>query len=109
VSNVLSGATAAAITGLPTAFSIRPEKIRLANGSGGVPEGCCRVQGQIESVLYYGSSTRYNVALEGGGELTVIEQNRETRHEDAQQQGMPVLLWWERRHNQILGQPAERV
>src|SRR5689334_10612743 len=60
VSNVLSGATAAAITGLPTAFSIRPEKIRLANGSGGVPEGCCRVQGQIESVLYYGSSTRYN-------------------------------------------------
>ena len=44
--------------------------------------------GRIDSVLYLGASTRYDVALDGGGELTVIEQNRESAgRDDLRQQG----------------------
>jgi putative spermidine/putrescine transport system ATP-binding protein len=47
-------------------------------------------------VLYLGANTRYLVALEGGGELTVLAQNRDTHFEPAQ--GEAVRLWWDPRH-----------
>mgnify|MGYP001555135853 CR=1 FL=1 len=50
----------------------------------------------MESVLYLGANTRYQVALEGGGELTVLVQNRDAQPETGQ--GEPVRLWWDPRH-----------
>src|SRR5690606_2101125 len=77
VSNLLDGEVARSITGSPAAFSIRPEKIRIAPPAAPVPAGCCDASGRIASVLYLGAHTRYAVALDGGGELAVIDQNRD--------------------------------
>ncbi|MEA2779772.1 MAG: putative spermidine/putrescine transport system ATP-binding protein [Rhodospirillaceae bacterium] len=101
VSNMLSGAAAAAIAGAPAVFSIRPEKIRMAAPGTPAPDDACAVDGTIASVLYLGANTRFNVALPAGGELTVIEQNREeTASTASARQGQPVRLIWRRAHIQ---------
>jgi len=106
VSNLLEGAAAAAIAGAPRAFSIRPEKIRLAAPDAAVPADCFAVAGRVASVLYFGANTRFNVVLDGGGELTVIDQNRETSGLAAgPEPGRPVRLIWRRAHNQYIGRP----
>jgi len=104
ISNLLDGEAAAAITGALAPFSIRPEKIRITAPDEPVPSDCCAAAGRIASVLYLGASTRYNVALDAGGELTVIDQNREEAGERAaREQGRAVRLIWRRRHNQPIG------
>jgi putative spermidine/putrescine transport system ATP-binding protein len=108
VSNILTGVAARAIAGAPAAFSIRPEKITLIMGGEEMPPaGSCVARGKIESLLYLGSSTRFNVTLEGGGELTVIEQNRSGgARGGAEMQGRPVLLWWRKDHMQGMAETA---
>jgi putative spermidine/putrescine transport system ATP-binding protein len=107
VSNILSDGAATAITGSAQAFSIRPEKIVMAGADAAAPNDACAVDGQVASVLYLGASTRFVVTLTTGGELTVIDQNRETRGAGvAAMQGQPVRLWWRRSHMQIIGEPA---
>jgi putative spermidine/putrescine transport system ATP-binding protein len=82
-------------------FSIRPEKIRMAAPGTPAPDDACAVDGTIASVLYLGANTRFNVALPAGGELTVIEQNREeTASTASARQGQPVRLIWRRAHIQ---------
>ncbi len=103
VSNILSGAAAAAVAGAPPAFSIRPEKIRLAPPGSTVPGDSCAADGTIASVLYLGASTRFGIALAGGGELIVIEQNREETAESVSgRQGQPVRLIWHRANIQAM-------
>jgi len=103
VSNILSGAAAAAVAGAPPAFSIRPEKIRLAPPGSAVPGDSCAADGTIASVLYLGASTRFGIALAGGGELIVIEQNREETAESVSgRQGQPVRLIWHRANIQAM-------
>jgi putative spermidine/putrescine transport system ATP-binding protein len=107
VSNLLDGAAATAITGIAQPFSIRPEKIVMAPPGSGVGAECLAADGTIDSVLYLGSSTRYNVALAKGGELTVIDQNRESPAADGwRHQGSPVRLIWQRDHIQHIGRAA---
>jgi putative spermidine/putrescine transport system ATP-binding protein len=107
VSNLLDGAAAAAITGVARPFSIRPEKIVMAPPGSGVGAECLAADGTIDSVLYLGSSTRYNVSLARGGELTVIDQNRESPAADGwRHQGNPVRLIWQRDHIQHIGPAA---
>ena len=101
VSNILSGSAAAAVAGAPAAFSIRPEKILLAAPDTPVPADSCAADGTIASVLYLGASTRFGVALAQGGELIVIEQNREeTAVSASARQGHAVRLIWQRAHIQ---------
>jgi putative spermidine/putrescine transport system ATP-binding protein len=89
------------VPGAPPAFSIRPEKIRIAPAGTQAPGTFCAVDGTITSVLYLGASTRFNVALAAGGELTVIEQNREETASSAlARQGQAVRLIWQRGHIQ---------
>jgi putative spermidine/putrescine transport system ATP-binding protein len=105
VSNLVSGPAAAAIPGVPPAFSIRPEKIHIAAPGSAAPTGACAVDGTISSVLYLGASTRFHVALAGGGELTVIDQNREETASTAlARQGQAVRLFWQRAHIQEMRQ-----
>jgi putative spermidine/putrescine transport system ATP-binding protein len=107
VSNLLDGAPAAAITGVAQPFSIRPEKIVMVPPGSGVGAECLAADGIIDSVLYLGSSTRYNVNLARGGELTVIDQNRESpAHDGWRRQGNPVRLVWQRDHIQHIGSAA---
>ena len=99
VSNLVSGAVAQALTGSPAMFSVRPEKIHLAEPGAPVPEGCYSVDGRIREVVYLGMVTRYQVELSGGGDLGVVEQNlRSTSMDALAAQGRPVRLIWERQY-----------
>ena len=106
ISNILSGPVAEAISGSPQPFSIRPEKIRIVARDTPVPPGYHAVDGRIASVLYLGANTRYAVELDGGGELTVIDQNRDEAGADSTRQGEAVRLIWQRAHNRAIGPAA---
>jgi putative spermidine/putrescine transport system ATP-binding protein len=107
ISNILEGAVAQAIAGSAAPFSIRPEKIRMQSPDTAVPADCFSAAGHIDSLLYLGASTRYNVALDAGGALTVIEQNRDAPDlGGVPQQGLPVRLVWQRRQVQPIGPGA---
>ena len=99
VSNVCDGELARRLTGSPEAFSIRPEKIRIVDGA--VPEAWAQAAGVIQSVVYLGSATRYTVALDGGGQLSVLQQNADDAGA-VPAIGAPVRLAWQRRHEKPL-------
>ena len=101
VSNLLQGPVAQAVTGAARSCSIRPEKIHLAPAGAGTPESAMRAKGIVESVLYLGANTRFDVRLDGGGHLAVVQQNRESQF--APNQGEAVTLWWESRHLLVFG------
>lgn len=103
VSNVLEGAPAEAITGSPHAFTIRPEKISMAEPGDNVPEGRSTVTGHVREVVYLGASTRYIVALDPGGELVVTQQNLATFSMEALHvQGRAVRLVWDAQLNRLV-------
>ena len=71
-------------------FTVRPEKVRLLpfEADEGEP-------GTIRAVVYVGPATRFVVALDGGGELSVLQQNLETSSSDVHQmEGKRVRLAW---------------
>jgi putative spermidine/putrescine transport system ATP-binding protein len=73
-------------------FTVRPEKIRLLAET--APEG---EPGVVRAVAYLGSATKFVVALDAGGELTVLQQNLETSSEDVHgMEGKRVRLSWRR-------------
>ena len=96
VSNLLAEPVAKAVTGASQSCSIRPEKIHLAPVGARAPENSMQAQGRVESVLYLGANTRYDIELSAGGHLAVVQQNREANF--APTQGDTVTLWWDRRH-----------
>jgi len=101
VSNLLQGPVAQAVTGMARSCSIRPEKIHLAPVGAGTPDSAMRADGTVDSVLYLGANTRFDVRLAAGGHLAVVQQNREAHF--APGQGETVTLWWDRRHLQSFG------
>ena len=107
-SNVISGDLAVSLRGAPDTFTVRPEKIRLL-GDDEQPagqDGEIRAKGVIRSVRYLGERTRYVIDLDGGGVITVVEQNRATSSGAARmEQGSAVRLAWARSCEQPL--PAE--
>lgn len=108
VSNLVSGAVAQAITGSPTMFSVRPEKIHLAEPSVSIPPDSYCVEGRVREVVYLGMYTRYVVELQGAGELTVMEQNLNTTSMDVlAAQGRAVRLTWRRDHMRVIPDKAE--
>lgn len=99
VSNLVSGAVAQAITGSPGTFSIRPEKIYLLEPQQAVPADSYGAAGRIRDVVYLGMYTRYLVELDGGGGLTVVQQNLHTTSMDVlAAKGRSVELAWKREH-----------
>ena len=100
VSNVLDGDAAAAVMGDPRAVTIRPEKIQMRlEPSGTVDADHVSVDGTVQKVVYLGAVTRYEVALDTGGTLVVMQQNLRTSSMEALQvRGRTVQLVWERQH-----------
>jgi putative spermidine/putrescine transport system ATP-binding protein len=99
-SNLLSGDVARAIVGEEGTFTVRPEKIHLADPDVPVSPDESFAQGRIRSVVYLGADTRYIVALDAGGELVVTQQNLATSSMEAlAAQGKAVRLVWKRQHN----------
>jgi putative spermidine/putrescine transport system ATP-binding protein len=75
-------------------FTIRPEKIRMADEGAGAGE-----PGAVREVVYVGMVTRYVVDLDSGGELVVVRQNLETSSQEAlAEQGKRVRLSWRPEH-----------
>ena len=72
------------------AFTVRPEKIRLLP-----PDAAQGEPGIVRATVYLGPATKFVVALDAGGELTVLQQNLETRSEDVHRmEGERVRLSW---------------
>jgi len=101
VSNVCTGELACRLTGSAQAFAIRPEKIGMIAIREKAPEGWLLVAGRIRAITYHGATTRYAVALDGGGELAVMKQNAGNSGIIANI-GEPVNLTWSRQLNQPL-------
>ena len=99
-SNLLSGEAARKIVGGDGPFTVRPEKIRLADAAEVVGPDETSATGHIREVVYLGPDTRYIVALDAGGELVVTQQNLATSSMEAlAAQGTAVRLVWKRQHN----------
>ena len=64
-------------------FTIRPEKIVLAQTHGPPADGYHSEPGRVVDIVYLGSVTRYVVELESGETLIAVNQNRETVAGDA--------------------------
>jgi putative spermidine/putrescine transport system ATP-binding protein len=109
-SNLLKGVTAQTIIGSAGTFTVRPEKIRIAD-PGETPAGDeYSALGRVREVVYLGSDTRYIVTLEAGGELVVTQQNLETSSMEAlAARGRPVRLTWKRQHVLSLASSQEQA
>jgi putative spermidine/putrescine transport system ATP-binding protein len=80
-------------------FTIRPEKIHIADEGDPPRDGFAVEAGRITDVVYLGMVTRYIVELDGGGRLVAIRQNLETSSQDAlDQRESRVRLQWSPRH-----------
>ena len=98
-SNLLTDDAARSVIGRDGVFTVRPEKIRIAEPGATPDDDEASALGHIREVVYVGPDTRYIVALEMGGDLVVTQQNLETSSMEAlATQGRPVRLIWERRH-----------
>jgi putative spermidine/putrescine transport system ATP-binding protein len=76
-SNLLRGEAARALLGRDGVWSIRPEKIRLAELDGTVAAGEGSALGAVHEVIYLGDATRFVVGLDAGGVLVVVQQKPE--------------------------------
>ena len=99
-SNILSGDVAEAVLGRRGTFTVRPgEDPHRPARTPTVAPGFVAVPGHVRDVVYLGSDTRYHVALDGGGELAVLEQNVTTSSmEVLALKDRPVRLTWDQRH-----------
>ena len=89
-----------AAAGATAVVTIRPERIAIREDGAG---GECHVRGVVKESLYAGPTSRFVVALDGGGELMVFRQNADTGFEDAESlRGRPVVLVWARRHTRVI-------
>jgi putative spermidine/putrescine transport system ATP-binding protein len=98
-SNLLRDDVAERILGTRGTFTIRPEKIRLADPEASVGADEASAPGGFRDVVYLGPDTRYIVTLDAGSELVVTQQNLATTSTEAlAQQGKAVRLVWKRQH-----------
>jgi len=100
-SNLISGHAAEAVIGRPGVYSIRPEKIRLDDDLGQpAADGHTSATGTVTGVVYAGAAMRYEVSLDAGGQLSVLQQNTEPSTADGPRRaGDRVRLSWRHEHN----------
>jgi putative spermidine/putrescine transport system ATP-binding protein len=98
-SNLLTGDAAKTIVGQEGTFTVRPEKIRIADPDVTPEPDEISAPGRIGQVVYLGPDTRYHVTLDAGGALVVTQQNLATTSTEAlAQEGRSVRLIWKRHH-----------
>jgi putative spermidine/putrescine transport system ATP-binding protein len=104
VSNLVEGPLAAALTGSPAAFTVRPERIRLVGEDEAISGEVCSTPAVVRDVVYLGMHTRYRVELPGGERLLVAEQNRAGTAADVHEaRSRRVRLVWDRAANRPVG------
>jgi len=103
-SNLLQGNAAEQVLGNAGIYSVRPEKIRIANSLDRAAEGEHSVAGVVREVVYVGAATRFVVDLEVGGYLVALQQNMQTSSMDVMEmRGRQVQLIWRREHETAVG------
>ena len=108
-SNLLTGDVAKAIVGADGTFTVRPEKIRLAEPETSPEADEISALGHIRQVVYLGPDTRFVVTLDAGSDLVVTQQNLATSSMEALAlQGKAVRLVWKRQHNLPVGTDGDR-
>ena len=99
-SNLLTGDVAEQVLGRDGTFTIRPEKIRLAEPDAAVGSDEQSAPGRVREVIYVGPDTRYIVTLDAGADLGVTQQNLATSSSEVlTARGRPVRLIWHRQHS----------
>jgi putative spermidine/putrescine transport system ATP-binding protein len=102
-SNLLKGEVAEQVVGQAGTFTVRPEKIHMAEPTDTPAADECSALGHIQKVIYMGPETRYLVELDAGTRLTVVRQNFATSSTEALAlEGKQVRLTWKRLHNLAL-------
>lgn len=101
-SNVLRGELAQQLTGSAQPFSIRPEHIRLLesrlqDGPSQAASGEVEISGLLHDIQFQGASTRYEIRLENGQNLSVSQANSQWQASAlAHQPGQRVTARWAR-------------
>jgi len=99
-SNLLTGSVAEQVIGRAGTFTVRPEKIHLADLDAVAGPDENSATGTIHDVVYLGPDTRFIVALDAGAQLVVTRQNLATSSTEALAlQGKAVRLIWKRQHD----------
>jgi putative spermidine/putrescine transport system ATP-binding protein len=78
-------------------FTVRPEKIEVI-APGAATEGLVTEHGRVTEVAYAGAVTRYRVALDAGGALTLVRQNVGDAPGSVPAQGDEVTVGWRPQH-----------
>jgi len=95
--NLLRGEAAVRVVGRPGAYSIRPERIRLADPADAPPlDGERTVTGRIADIVHAGAHTRFTIALPHGDRLTVHRQNLAELPPTARPEAEIRLVWDEK-------------
>lgn len=81
-------------------MSLRPEKIFISKKEVKNFSNC--VQGIVQSIVYHGRSTQYNVMLKNGMKLQVFEQNEEHFPQEIIDYDNEVFLFWQKDNAVIL-------
>ena len=104
-SNIISGDLAVQLRGAPDPFTIRPERITLLPAAADTAHlnGERRATGTVRDALYLGERTRFVIDVDGGGQLTVVDQNANSGSAATWAvPGAAAQLCWERDADQLL-------
>jgi len=105
--NLVEGYLGQRLGGFPGRYSVRPERIRIVPPETSPDSATVVVDGVVVGITYLGATVRVAIALEAGGELSVVEQNLLGGDGSAlRAPGTPVRLMVERRHVQALPESA---
>ena len=83
------------------AFTVRPEKLRVAPENEPVADRLCTIAGTVVDVVYQGVSTQLVVRTDAGTTLVAFRQNSE-RVSDAGDPGTRARLVWDPEFNVVL-------
>jgi spermidine/putrescine transport system ATP-binding protein len=86
--------------GCDVLMSIRPEKIFISKKE--VPNFSNTVKGVVQSIVYHGRSTQYNIVLKNQMRLQVFEQNEEHFPQQVIDYDNEVNLYWQKENVVIL-------
>lgn len=81
-------------------ISIRPEKIFISKKPVNNFSNC--LKGTVQSIVYHGRSTQYNVLLKNGMRLQVFEQNEEHFPQQVIDYDNEVFLYWQKENAVLL-------
>lgn len=86
--------------GCDVMISLRPEKIFISKKE--VMNFSNHIKGIVQSIVYHGRSTQYNILLKNGMKIQVFEQNEEHFPQEVIDYDNEVNLYWQKENTVIL-------